>query len=316
MNAKGAIGVVVTVVVIGAGVVGGLFVYKKINTLQSQLTQSNEELAECQTRLSNIGEMVTIYKVVRDVKSGNEILQEDLEPIDIPCITAEGYITDINEIVGKYYVVNLKAGAKISDDVIVDYEMASDLRLLDVVVDEMPFGLEAGDYIDLRIVFPDGEDFLVLDKNKVEDINGNTVKLLVRGSDFHSIESAYSDKALYTSTKLYLTQYLQSKVQESSKRYYPINLEALQAMTIDTNISVSNFKDRIKNREELEIRLAENDSVEKAEKYTDGRAEISNKFQEALKVYEAKKAAEEAGDETIVIPQEEEKKSIGAGPSV
>lgn len=280
MKKVGTLLSIVMMICIGLLVVVGIKGKKDYDT---QIAKLEEEKGEMQGRLDAIGNMVTVYKLNKDVKASTEIMSTDFDTMEVPETMAEGCVRDIQVVEGNRYILSLKQGQILMDNMWKDYKMSDDLRYKDLVVDEMPIGLEPGDWVDVRIAYPDGEDFIVLDKNRVEAINGNTVKLIVRGNDFHYIESAYSDKSLYKATKIYLTQYVEAGLQTTSQRYYPVNLEGLKALAIDPNTGIKDYRDMLNNREKLEIRLLNNEKVEKASNFTEGRTDIASKFTEATK---------------------------------
>jgi hypothetical protein len=189
------------------------------------------------------------------------------------------------------------------------------MRELDVIVGEIPIGLEEGDYVDIRISFPLGQDYIAMTHKRVLAINESALKLVVNEQDFYTYESLKTDLSLYSSTKTYAVKYLEAGIQASAKDYYPMNLEGIETMILDPNMDTSDYADVLASREQLELQLllpgvrfdeGENydsyveqgiiseiewNRVDVSDSVTSGREELLSKFEEA-KEYYAKLEAE------------------------
>jgi hypothetical protein len=264
-------------------ILGGLVMYK---VFQDRLTQKNLEIATLQEKVDIIDEMTIVYRLTADVKSGNECYDYELEPIEVPisAVSDTNIISD-TDIIGKHYKLNLKQGTWLVKELFEDFIVTKDMRKMDVVFDEIPIGLEAGDYIDVRISFPLGQDYIALSHKRVDEINGSTVKLIVEQRDFYMYESMKTDIATYRSTKIYGAQYLEAGIQEAATTYYPVNLEVLKTMLLDPNMSTGDYSEILKLRKQLEEQLSTSARVEISDTVTSGRTAISQKFADAEEQY-------------------------------
>lgn len=277
---------VVSLLLVGTIIVSGVYGYKKKKEYEGTIKDQKQQIQELGSQIEGIGEFQTVYKLTKDVKGGLAIKKDDLEAIDVPIALADNAVSDLKQIKDQIYVLGLKKGTTLTTEMMKDYKLTDDLRLQDIVLDEMPIGIEEGDFVDVRIAFPNGEDYVVLDKNRVESINGSTAKLVVRGSDFHAIESVYTDQSWYMGTKVYMTEYIEPGFQDTSKRYYPMGFDSMKALLLDPTYNMWGYQKRLENRKNLELRLEEDERVEKTTSYTAGKQNIMQKYAEAAQAYE------------------------------
>ena len=212
------------------------------------------------------------------------------------------------EVEGLYYLLDLKAGTILTTDMFIEYVLEDDMRFMDVVFDEIPIGLEPGDYIDVRVSFPLGQDYIAMTHKRVAEINDYAVKLIVNQEDFYRYESMKTDLATYKSTKVYGAQYVSAGTQAAATTYYPVNIEVLRTMILDPNIETGDYSSTLALRQQLEEQLNNSDKVDIANTVTSGKQSISQKFAQATQAYEklqiekekeaaaAKKAAEKAAN--------------------
>lgn len=86
----------------------------------------------------------------------------------------------------------------------------------------LPTKLMAGEYIDIRLQLPTGEDFIVISKKYVEDTNATTVWLKMSEEEILTLNSAIVEAYIIKGAKLYATTYVvPGEQEESSITYIP-----------------------------------------------------------------------------------------------
>ena len=180
------------------------------------------------------------------------------------------------------------------------------MRELDVVMDEIPVGLEEGDYVDVRISFPLGQDYIAISHKKALGITGNTVKLIVVEHDFYRYESMKTDMATYQSTKVYGVKYVEAGLQKKGKVYYPPTLDIIKQSILDPNMDSQDFMTMINSRELLEEQLAASKKVDKNQTVTETRNEIKNTFDNAREQYAELEQEKELAAEAASADDSEE----------
>ncbi len=278
-------GRVVIAVVLLALVIVGTFACSKY-WFDGKLAEKDDEIASLENELALYADTVPVYRLAQDVKGGNACVDTDFELVDFPAkLFANTMLTNLDDIKDFQYKIDYPAGTIVLSEMYTDYSITDSMRYMDVVLDELPIGLEPGDYIDLRIAFPLGQDFIALSQKRVAEINGSTVKLIVDEKDFYYYESCKTDMATFKSTRLYGAEYVEAGIQNPATTYYPVNLEILHTMLLDPNIDTGDYSSILKSREQLENQLYESERVDKSTTVTAGRESISQMYKQAEEKY-------------------------------
>ncbi len=93
-------------------------------------------------------------------------------------------------------------------------------------------------FIDLRIMFPNGEDFIVLSKKKVRniDMTKNTIWCWLNERETVTVSSAIVDAYINQGTKLYVVTYVDPASQAEATPTYPANINVMRLMETNPNI--------------------------------------------------------------------------------
>lgn len=265
--------------------IAGVLVMNKI--YQNKLQEKDLSIAELEIELERIGDTTIVYRLASDVKGGNKCNEYDIEEVEVLVDSCpETTIYDRTEIIDKYYLLDLEAGTMLTSDMFVEYQLEDDMRYMDVIFDEIPIGLEVGDYIDVRISFPLGQDYIAMSHKQVAEIYESAVKLIVNQEDFYRYESMKTDLATFRSAKVYGAQYISAGTQSAATSYYPVNLEVLLTMIKDPNMETGDYSNILDLRKQLEEQLMNSDKVDIAKTVTSGKQSISQKFTKASETYE------------------------------
>ena len=107
----------------------------------------------------------------------------------------------------------------------------------------LPVDLTAGDYIDVRVMLPNGQDFVVLSKKRVDlpYINGmeseNTIWMEMSEDEILTMSCAIVEAYRINGSKLYATKYTDPGYQNKADITYPISLEVKQLIQSDPNVT-------------------------------------------------------------------------------
>lgn len=250
-----------------------------------------------------------VYILTDDVRAGQLIRESDyLQAYVQKAAIPQNIITDASELEGKIYKTGLAANTYLTEDLLLDMMMSDDMRELDVVMTEVPIGLAEGDYIDVRIAYPMGQDFIAMSHKKVVALNGNAVKLVVGERDFYAYESMKADYGSYQAVKIYGAKYVEAGIQAAAAVYYPVSADILKTEISDPNIDTADYSDILKRRKILEEQLIAADLVEKNSTVTSNKERLDELFREAENAYarmqeEKERQAEEgAAPEADLVP--------------
>ena len=222
-----------------------------IALLFMQLAQKNKEEKE---RVK-----VNVCILTEDVKSGQEItssmigelsVYKDLVPADAT--------SSKNDIVGKMAKVNLKENTVLTQNLTVESEeeLQNDIRKQEYNVVILPADLITGDYIDIRIMFPNGQDFIVVSKKQVDipNIAGedsvDTIWVNLSEDEILHMSCAIIEAAKIPGTKIYANKYTDPGIQEAATPTYTVNDETYKTLSSNPNIvnvSIHNLSKRYEN---------------------------------------------------------------------
>lgn len=291
--------IALAVILVGSNLGQYLMIWKpKISDMKLSYEQ---HIADLQYQLEIIGPMVNVWGVrdgLNDLFPGRQIAQEDLTMRQMPeSFVTQSLVLNPETIIGKYYRIGLLPGTTLSMDMVMEDPMDDTVREYDVVASVMPIGLKVGDYVDFRIVYPLGEDYIVLPRKRVEAIHDKTIKLKLSEMEIHFYQAALVDFFLNSKNgaTLYLTKYLEPGIQDAATPYYAVPDNILAIIAADPNIMEK--VDALINgagRKIIDIGKS-NVSTEDGSAIASGRNEISGKIDSGKTQFEnAEKEAREA----------------------
>lgn len=189
--------VILIVLLIVSWVVVGIFFFKFKGDTEAQLAAKDTQIADLETSLSEIGELVPAYVVASDVPSGKQVEESDVTEIDVPLSMSDNLVTDYEELIGKYFKLGMPAGTVITNNAIYEEIITPDMRYYDVLVDVVPIGLQAGSFVDIRIKYGTGTDTIGISHRQVAQVNGNCLKLILTEEDIHMFSSMLVDNIVF-----------------------------------------------------------------------------------------------------------------------
>lgn len=207
------------------------FVYWRNITDETRETYT-AEIAELNATIASYGEPVEVYTVTAAVKAGDVIEAENIETMKMySSLLTDQYVTNPKDITDRYYKVAVNPGTPIMKNMVMDEELDDSMRDRDIILDRMTVGLEEGDYIDIRMTMPYGDDYVVLSHKRVYELNDGTIKLHLNELEWNTYQGALIDYFLnkeYGCT-LYADKYIEPGLQQDAVKFYavPTNIAAL-----------------------------------------------------------------------------------------
>lgn len=173
------------------------------------------------------------YELKQDDETGNYYVE----------INGEKEYIDLNTVplIAK---VTMKANTVITKDLLAKGEdqLADDMRREEYNSFILPMDLMTGDYVDIRLMLPSGQNYIVVAKKEVEipNINGGdsleTVWLNVTEGEILTISSAIVDAYRIEGAKLYVDKYTEPGMQKAATPTYVISSETYTLMQNDPNL--------------------------------------------------------------------------------
>lgn len=184
-----------------------------------------------------------VYTVSQDIKSGGKLLgcviPQNIDSTLVPnnAITAETLGQYVNDLATAK--IALSQGTIITPDMInVDGKQeTSDVRLQEYNMLLLPQYLATGDYVDIRLRLPTGEDYIVLSKKQVENNSVDTIWLKLTEDEILTMSNAIVETYIMNGSLLYVTTYSDAGMQEQSTPTYVVKNSVINLMNADPNIT-------------------------------------------------------------------------------
>lgn len=123
-----------------------------------------------------------------------------------------------------------------------DNPVQNDIRKQEYNMIVLPMDLQTGDYIDVRIMLPSGQDYIVAAKKEVEipNVNGvdseDTIWINLSEDEILHMSCAIIDAYQIKGSKIYATKYTEAGMQEAAIPTYPVNESTSKLLQSDPNI--------------------------------------------------------------------------------
>lgn len=303
--------ILIVVALAGAGV-GIYFTVQHINDQKSQIEELVDEIDTLEWQIMAYGQEVDCYiiKPGVEIQHGTEFRLEDIEVMVLPeSMVTEQYVTDPSLLLGSVYRVDVASETPLIWDLFTSDEVNQTHRYYDIVADVFPVEPHVGQYYDLRIVMPKGQDYVVLSKKRVINFYNSAIRVMLDEEEIHQYQSALVDTFVNPGTYLYVTTYVEPNMQKQATPYYPVGRFVMQIMELDPNIVKLAEQDMVLRRRAIfEAGLNETTITpeEIAGQIVAGRSEqvsrLTTAAQNVLQAREREEAAKRAAEEGTEAP--------------
>ncbi len=140
--------------------------------------------------------------------------------------------------------VSMKANTLITTELLSksDNMVRDDVRKQEYNMLIMPMDLVTGDYVDVRIMLPSGQDYIIVSKKEVEipNVGGvdseDTVWMNLTEDEILHMSCAIIEAYQVRGSKIYVSKYTEAGMQEAAIPTYPVNESASKLLQNDPNI--------------------------------------------------------------------------------
>lgn len=251
------------------------------------------------------GVLTYAYRLKTDVRSGEEITFDKVEsvlvtekavptgafPSKTKITDSKGKETWIDSTFPSGYnsKIDLSAGTILADSMVYEGEkLTNDTRYVEYNMLVLPTTIMQGDYIDIRLTLPNGQDLIVISKKEVKALLGDTVGLELTEDEILMMESAIVESYIMTASKLYAIQYIEAGIQNAATKTYTPT-EAVQGLIQRNPNITTEAKTNIQNKFNGDIRTWINSDKNGYAATTDTNLEtgIQEEIENAKKAREA-----------------------------
>ncbi len=223
-----------------------------IGLLVMQLVKLKKEEQE---QLANIKKVVVLKN---DVGSGESINSGMLEIVEVDSSVVPLNAINLSDILENTIAkITLKKGTIISHEMLTTDNLKTeagtvpnDLRLQEYNMIALPSTLEVGDYIDIRLVLPSGQDYIVIAKKRVvktSDTSDSTIWLEMTESEILTMSNAIIEAYIMKGSSLYATTYTEAGMQQAATATYPVSASVIELIRANPNI-LTNARNELTNR--------------------------------------------------------------------
>lgn len=181
----------------------------------------------------------TVYMLTRDIKSGEAITASDVKSTKVVTdMTTDHIATSSNMSDATIAKVDLPKGAILSTSMITttDEKLTDDMRVQEYNMLILPTDLAKQDYVDIRIMFPNGQDYIVVAKKRVLQSSANTIFIKMSEDEILSMSNAIVEAYRVEGSMLYATKYEDPGMQNAATPTFPVSRETLAVIEKDPNI--------------------------------------------------------------------------------
>lgn len=218
-----------TGIAIGAavGVVGiGITLWWGISTIKSYEAGTNASYNTTYTKM--------VYVVNKDIVQGQTITDDMLNEIRVHKDSVpKGAVDSKGSASGQIAKFNIAANTPVTTNMFTTKVLSADIREQELNTILMPSDLTEGQFVDIRIMFPNGTDYIVLAGKQVNKISGQTMWLTLKEDERLILNGAVVDSFLNKGTKLYATVYsdAESQIKLEEKKMEAIKGDLMKLIT-------------------------------------------------------------------------------------
>ena len=201
--------------------------------------QHQAALGNLQHVIDGVGQMATAYTVQHPVIRGRIVRAEHLMPIEIPQTSVHPWtITEPEDFTETFWRIDVHPGTVITKDLLMNEFQDDSSVWVGVTLDLLPAGIWPGTYIDIRLLFPEGQSLIILSHKRVYDIIEDTVYLMLTEAEVQWLEGVYDDlsKFGHLGLTLYALILVDPGMQSPSTVFYSVPVHIANAILANPNI--------------------------------------------------------------------------------
>lgn len=149
----------------------------------------------------------------QNVVQGEVITADMVETVNVNNATVPTGVVSAANVVGLTAKYSIAAKVPITSDMVSQDVIAADVRDVEINTVLMPSDLVEGDIVDIRIMYPNGTDYIVLAQKTIDKIYDTTFWCKLSEDEIQLLNSAIVDSFLNSGSKLYALKYTDSDAQ-------------------------------------------------------------------------------------------------------
>ncbi len=178
--------------------------------------QTNKTIADLKVK----SEVVQRYVFIKDMLAGDVVTASNVALVDVKGESAPSDSFEYLDMIGRRLKMNANSKTIVTDSMFYedDKEPELDTRLQEFNMITLPSDAVEGDYIDVRLRFPTGEDYAVIVGKKIESVGAtdeesNTIFLRLSEEEIDRMGSAIIESYIRDGVHLYANKYVDASTQ-------------------------------------------------------------------------------------------------------
>lgn len=194
----------------------------------NKLTEATDKIVALDSEMT--ANKKTVYVATTDIRHGDTILEGvNVEMQNIYTGLPQVMYMTADDL-GSTAITDITQGMSIMSTMVTPIQITTDMREYEIQVARLMQDQMENDYVDIRIMFPNGMDMLVLPKKQIKNLNLENCVFwtYLNEEEILRLSSATIDAFTVTGAKIYATRYVENNLQDAGKPTYIVNTAVLE----------------------------------------------------------------------------------------
>lgn len=222
----------IVVIVLLALIICSFFEYSKIQDLKAANTMYQTELSNNQQTVYVATDLINAGDIVTDTGENANVEKQTV----YTGLESYNYITESE--MNTRAKVDIAAGVPVMYNMVTDVVVDNDTRDYEISVANLTTDQKENDVVDIRVIFPNGEDYVILSKKQITNLNLENCVFTsqLNEEEILRFASAIVDAYMTTGARIYTTRYIEENIQETSTPNYPVRETTIALINSDPNV--------------------------------------------------------------------------------
>lgn len=224
--------IMIVVIVLLALIICSFFEYSKIQDLKAANIMYQTELSNNQQTVYVATDLINAGDIVTDTGENANVEKQTV----YTGLESYNYITESE--MNTRAKVDIAAGVPVMYNMVTDVVVDNDTRDYEISVANLTTDQKENDVVDIRVIFPNGEDYVILSKKQITNLNLENCVFTsqLNEEEILRVASAIVDAYMTTGARIYTTRYVEENIQETSTPNYPVRETTIALINSDPNV--------------------------------------------------------------------------------
>lgn len=224
--------IMIVVIVLLALIICSFFEYSKIQDLKATNIMYQTELSNNQQTVYVATDLINAGDIVTDTGENANVEKQTV----YTGLESYNYITESE--MNTRAKVDIAAGVPVMYNMVTDVVVDNDTRDYEISVANLTTDQKENDVVDIRVIFPNGEDYVILSKKQITNLNLENCVFTsqLNEEEILRFASAIVDAYMTTGARIYTTRYVEENIQETSTPNYPVRETTIALINSDPNV--------------------------------------------------------------------------------